>query len=483
MPTPHAPRPLALLPGLLALASLLVPLHGCKSTVPNVVGTSVQRDALLRWDRSMRAERRGSGLPRTEAEIPPQPPAVEPERMVVPVVVDDPKPYGLNLRDAELGQALLLVGEMAGINVVLDGDFSEPVRMTLPAVTLQAALETLVRTYACVLEAGEDDGIVVVHREDPLAVRSQVFVLHSTSAAEIQPQLASLVGETAVVVNTSRNVVMVTASAAKIRDVAAYLLAVDRPDRQVLIEARIIEVDRADLLELGSAIARNDISVDGWTADFVTNLLNPSPSVLASAGSDSGSLDVTLDMLHEIVNLQILQRPRLVALHSKQARLEILSEIPYVDATTTTDSATGGIGTQVVQEVQFKNVGLELAITPTIQADGLVSLVVEQRVSVQTGTFNTIPIVDSRTINTSFVVREGDTIMIGGIMKNSAYDSKTGVPLLMDIPWLGQLFQQDVRQGQSQELVILMTPRLVDPRSLSAEDVSEHVTVELEDLS
>jgi type II secretory pathway component GspD/PulD (secretin) len=468
-----------------ALRSLLlgVPLlaAGCSSTLPDVAGSQQYRDSLMRWQQSMAASRAGEGLPRTEAEIPPDPVIPEPEPEPVPLLVEDRTPFGFSLRDAELGHALLMLGEQAGLNVVLDGEFSEPVRMSLPGVRIQSALETLVRTYDCTLEVTDD--IVIVRRQDPSALQSRVFILNSTAAIDVQTELSALAGEGAiVVVNAEANVVMVTAPASVLRDVEAYVAAVDRPDRQVLIEARILEIDRSDMLELGSAIARNDIRIDDWSADFVTSLLNPAPSVLAAAGNDSGSMDITLDMLRELVGLEILQRPRLVALQNNMARLEILSEVPYVETTTTTESNVSSIGAQTIEEVQFKNVGLELSITPTIQADGLVSLVVDQRVSVQTDEFNGIPVVDSRTINTSFVVREGDTIMIGGIMSNSQFDTETGVPLLMDIPWLGHLFKSDVRRTTSRELVILMTPRLVDPRSLGSEAV-DHVTVELETLS
>lgn len=463
------------------LAVALALLAGaCGPSLPRVAGSSFHRDSVARWEHSLAGPRAGAGLPRSVDEIPAQPDHLAAPVVEIPVLVTDEQPYGLTLRDAELGQALLLLGEMAGLNLVLDGQFSEPVRLSLPGVRLQSAIETLVRTWGCTLDVQGD--VIVVRREDPAARRSQVFVLQSASAADVASQVAALAGTDGMVVNPGRNVLMVTAPAARVRDVEAYLQAVDQPDRQVLIEARILEINRSDLLELGSALARNDIAIDDWTASFVTDLLNPAPAVLASAATDSGSMDVSLDMLRELVGLEILQRPRLVALHGRQATLDILSEVPYVQTTTTTDSSTSSIGSTSIEEVEFKHVGLELAITPTIQADGLVSLTVDQRVSVQTGTFNSVPIVDSRSLTTSFVVREGDTIMIGGIMKNSQLESESGVPLLMDIPWLGQLFRNDVRETASQELVILMTPRLVDPRSLGPEAV-DHVTVELEALS
>jgi type II secretory pathway component GspD/PulD (secretin) len=154
-----------------------------------------------------------------------------------------------------------------------------------------------------------------------------------------------------------------------------------------------------------------------------------------------------------------------MALHGHQAKLEIIKGVPYIQSTASTQSDAGNIGTQTVEEVEFKDIGLELSILPNIQHDGLVSLTLDQKVSVQSGVFNDIPVVQSRNIQTSFVIEEGETIMIGGIMEDSSQERIEGVPLLKDIPLLGHFFTNTHDEHRSTELVILITPRLVDPWS------------------
>lgn len=441
------PRRLTLLAGLLTL------LWGCRSDIPQVLSDPAVDEALLAWEQAME-ESTDAGAAAADEAPEEQPPVVYPQ------LVADDAPHSVQLRGARLGEALLLIADLAGLNLVLDGDFSQPVQISLPSVGLQQALVSLLDTYGCGVEVLGD--VVRVQRTSPSSIHSRILTLSSARVADLTLPLATLVGDQQLVVDPARNVVMVNGSREDIQRAEAFLAAVDRPEPQVLIETRVLEVSRSDLLELGARIEHDALNVNNWTARFVSDLLSPTPQVLSTAATDTQSVDVTLDALQTLVDLQILQRPRLLALHGQEARLEILQELPYIDATTTTESSTGNVGSQTIQEVEFKNVGLELAITPTIQGDGLVGLRVVQRISVQTGVFNDIPVVDSRNIETSFQVRDGETIVMGGLMQNSQRARTEAVPLLGDLPLVGQLFRNDRDERGALELVLLMTPRIVE---------------------
>ena len=103
---------------------------------------------------------------------------------------------------------------------------------------------------------------------------------------------------------------------------------------------------------------------------------------------------------------------------------------------------------------------------------GLISLTVDQEVSEQTGVFQGVPIVDSRHITTGFLVRQGETIMIGGLLKDRHTDKADGIPLLMDIPLLGHAFRNDTTGTEQIELILMMTPWLVDPQDGRATSVA-----------
>ena len=449
-------------PSALRLAAGTALLLGASCGTPNFERSEMRDEALAQWEYTAPSPR-----PVTPQEaLPPAPegptPGTEPAPPPFPAVFTDATPRALQLRSAELGQALRLLAETGGANLVLIGDFHQVVELDLPEVPLQTALELLCGAYDCRVEAR--DGLVIVQREDPDRSGTRVFELQSISAAAVQPELAALVGDTGLVVNPARNVVMVTAPEPRLREVATYLASVDRPERQVLIEARILEVDRRELEELGTRIAYHDISVGDDTASFVSSLLTGNQQVLGTFTSADGNFDAAINALQTLVGLEILSRPRLVALNNREARLDIVKEIPFVNATTTTEGSTTSVGTQTIQEIEYKLVGLKLALTPTILEGGLISLAVDQEVSEQTGEFLDVPIVDSRHIQTGFTVREGQTILIGGILKRTQLDSREGIPLLADLPLIGQAFRNDSRNGQETELILLMTPWLVDPR-------------------
>ncbi len=446
---------------LAATCALLALSAGCRA--PNFESREMSDEARAQWERA------APSPPPLVAALPVEPDsAPAPEGVAVaapgfPLVFADPTPRLLQLRSARLDQALRLLAATGGVNLVLQGDFSPVVELDLPEVPLQAALELLARTHDCRIEL--QDGLVVVSRDDPAKVESRVFEVASVAAASLQTDLAAIVTDGSVVVNAARNVIMVTAPQPRLREVERYLASIDRPEKQVLIEARLLEVSRKDLEELGTRIAFNDLAVADETATFVTSLLAPSTAAIGTVTSGSGNFDAAINALHSLVGLEVLSRPRLLALNNRQANLDIVTEIPYVSATTTTEGSSTGTGAQTIEEIEYKIVGLKLAVTPSILEGGLVSLSIDQEVSEQTGTFNGVPIVDSRHIVTGFVVGEGQTILIGGLLKQRRLDSRDGVPLLMDIPLIGQAFRRDVRDDQQVELILLMTPWLV-----SAED-------------
>jgi type II secretory pathway component GspD/PulD (secretin) len=456
---------------LAATCALLALSTGCRT--PNFESQEMSAEARAQWERAAPSPPPLVAALPVEPQVGPAPEGVAAATGGFPLVFTDPAPRLLQLRSARLDQALRLLAATGGVSLVLQGDFSPVVELDLPEVPLQAALELLARTHDCRIEL--QDGLVVVSRDDPAKVESRVFEVASVAAASLQPDLAAIVTDGSVVVNAARNVIMVTAPQPRLREVERYLASIDRPERQVLIEARLLEVSRKDLEELGTRIAFNDLDVADETATFVSSLLAPSNSVLGTVTSESGGFDAAINALHSLVGLEVLSRPRLLALNNRQANLDIVTEIPYVSATTTSEGSAGGTGAQTIEEIEYKIVGLKLAVTPSILEGGLVSLSIDQEVSEQTGTFQGVPIVDSRHIVTGFVVGEGQTILIGGLLKQRRLDSRDGVPLLMDLPLIGQAFRRDVRDDQQVELILLMTPWLVsaeDGRAASADGLA-----------
>jgi general secretion pathway protein D len=358
---------------------------------------------------------------------------------------------------------------MGNVNLMLLGDFKEPVAGAFPNVRLQSAFATLCDVHDCRVQ--ERNGIWMVSRADPGREETRIFELKNVTAASVEPQLKALLGTSAIVVtNPSRNVISATATADRLGQADKFVATVDRLDRQVLIECCIVEIDEDDLVQFGVEINASDISIDPTTWTFLSSFLSQTPNIILTGSRDNGSLDASLEALADYIDLKVVSRPKLLSLNNKDAKLDVISEVPYVQATTTTTGSNTGTGTVTVQEVEFKDVGLKLTVTPAIQEDGHIGIHVVQSVSEQTGTFLSVPVVDSRDLDSSFLVKEGDTIRIGGILRDRTSHERRGIPYLMDIPWLGHAFQFESDQVKHTDLEILITPRIVDRPPTDATD-------------
>jgi type II secretory pathway component GspD/PulD (secretin) len=187
---------------------------------------------------------------------------------------------------------------------------------------------------------------------------------------------------------------------------------------------------------------------------------------VATVAGDRAAVDGALRALSKLTRVNIMSHPNVVARNEKEALIEILEEIPYIDSTvTTTGDAAQGVGTSAVENVEFKEVGIKLKVTPSILNDGCISLTLDQDVSEQVATFNNIPVVNHRHINTQFTVANNNTIIIGGLMKEYYFEEESGVPFLKDLPLLGFLFRGTTRVKEKVELVVLITPRIVSPKA------------------
>ncbi|MCC7011356.1 MAG: type II secretion system protein GspD [Planctomycetes bacterium] len=396
-------------------------------------------------------------LPRRQTPVALQEPSLA---ELVPELNADTHNYTIELRGVSLAQALGTIGELGKLNLMLVGDFADVVDISFPGVRLSGALEVLLERYGAHLE--RTAGICTVTRRAPNESRTEVFTLSSIPASELEAQLQTIAGTGAqVVVNATRNIVMVTANESALQDVRDWLAAVDKNQRQVLIEARILEVSRQDLLKLGTELALHNIELGSGTANFVTGLLTGATNGVLDYANPTDNIDASIDALSRHARVNVLSKPKLLTLNQKPAKFEVVSQVPYVNSSTTTQGSNTGTGTVTVTDVQFKDVGLKLTVTPEIQENGYISLSVTQTTSEQTGTFQGVPVIDNRLVQTDFLVGDGETALIAGILKTRDARATNGVPWIEQIPIVGLAFQGRDDEQSSIDLVITITPRIV----------------------
>ncbi|KVG34973.1 type IV pilus secretin PilQ [Burkholderia diffusa] len=457
-------------------------------------------DGPLPFDQAARAALQANTaapLPRLEGPPIPLPP---PTRMSDasarrPGDVDDARRISLNLQGVGLAAAFDALARFTGLNVIVGEQVRGTVTLRLNNVRWRDAFDTLLDTHglamsrrgnviwvtpAAELAARERERFETHARAaelEPLA--SRTFALHYPRAQDVQRLLAGATGQRllskrgAAAADPRMNLLFVTDLAPRIEQIAGLIDAIDRPSRQVRIEARIVEGEQGFSRNLGARVAlraqgRAPVADGAASATDTRNALDLAARPLggfeaATAGFTlfaaplSRVLDVELSALEAQGRGQIVSSPRVVTADRVKAIVEQGSELPY--------QAKVGNG---VSGVQFRRATLKLEVEPQITPDGRVVLdldVTKDSIGEPTAAG---PAIHTKHVQTRVEVEDGGTVAIGGIYEQLNRDDVTRVPLLGKIPVLGALFRHRARRDQRNELVVFITPTVVGARCETA---------------
>lgn len=300
-------------------------------------------------------------------------------------------------------------------------------------------------------------------------------IINRAAGEEVQ-----ILGEVKLVADERTNAILVFANQQDLKMIKRIIGELDKVQSQVLIEAIIMEVSLTDSLNYGVSATQNpkafgrDFTGAGAILNgqgFLNNLTN-FPGSLGSGFSYLGTLgrdrfDVALSALAADNRVNILQRPRIQTSHAVPASIFIGESRPYP-----TGSSYGGLygGFNTINQLQ---IGIGLDVLPIINPDGLVVMEINQTVNsvggeVQIANVGPVPSTIDRQASATVAVRDGDTVVVGGFINNQKNKSKSGVPILKDIPLLGALFRSTASRSQRTELVILIRPTVLPTPEVAA---------------
>jgi TonB family protein len=299
-----------------------------------------------------------------------------------------------------------------------------------------------------------------------LPIQTRIFNLNYAQAdklsAKIQETLTKGIGY--IRIDERTNKIAVTDYVTKLEEITKVISAFDEKSPQVLIDAQIIEITPTDAFKMG-------VDWDYWIRKhfrLAANLAGGSGGL--SLGTPSftpskpGEYKAILDALRTIGDTKILSSPRILALNNQEAKILIGSKEVYVSQTI----SQTGTGTEVTaDQVNFVDVGIKLYVTPTINRDGFITMKIKPEISSTTRSYEygdpkkKIPIVDTSEAETTVMVKDGVTLIIGGLKKDKRKKDVTKIPILGDIPGLGYLFRKTDESLDKTELVILLTPHLL----------------------
>ena len=272
-----------------------------------------------------------------------------------------------------------------------------------------------------------------------------------------------------------KNVVLIISTPALYKIINRLLTDLDTPPKQVLIEATIVELTLTGDLKYGVEwFLRNSQSGGQYTLGTLGNLGLSAMGLSYTFLSETANLTATISALASTNKANILSTPRLMVLDNKEATIQVGSDIPTVTGEISTPQ-TSQTTPNVLRNITYRSTGVMLRVKPNINTEGLLSLEINQEVS-QPGAAGVgdSPVILTRRISTTVVVGHGQTVALGGLFKDNQGEAETKVPLLGDIPLLGNLFKYTAKTSEKTELLILVTPTI-----LTTTDEAVQITDEL----
>lgn len=374
----------------------------------------------------------------------------------------------LVVRDKSLSEVLALLAETQGLNIVAANSIDSVITITLNNVSLEEALTAVlsVANYTWV----ERNGIILItsltdSANLPAGVQGrqiQVFELDFVSARVVSEAIAgflSPIGKVSISESDpidnrmTRELVVVEDLPESLSRIAAYICQVDRPPRQVLIEAHILQVNLDDTnrqgVNIDGIVRLCDANLTLKTTGFATEAA-PTAFLATLEGGDLGHV---IEMLQTTTDSKTLGSPRLLVLNEQEARLQVGEQLGF-KVTTTTETST-------LESVQFLDVGVVLSIIPRITRDGRVLLSVKPEVSSgQVNPETGLPEEETTELETDIMLNDGQGMIIGGLIKETDSVTQSKIPYLGNVKGLGWFFRHSEVTKERVEIIVALVPRV-----------------------
>ena len=273
-------------------------------------------------------------------------------------------------------------------------------------------------------------------------------------------------GETKVIVDKSRNALIFQGSAEEYAQFRSLVKQMDRAPFEVLIEATIAEVTLDKGESLGAIL-----NFDNGSAAFNDrSAVQSSNGLLVNLIRDTGDLTASLQAAADNNSISILSSPRLVVASGKKASMTVGTQVPIITTQQTAPDGTIGGTSNILQQVQYRDTGITLSISPIVNSSQRVELTIAQEVSdAQNNDKSDIqsPIILTRSFDTTLSIDDGETVLLAGLISENYSKGNSGVPYLKDIPLLGNLFKSESQAVSKTELIVLLTPYIIDDQNTS----------------
>jgi type IV pilus secretin PilQ/predicted competence protein len=411
----------------------------------------------------------------------------------------------------DVGQVLRLLARQAKINMVVSEAVTGTVTMRLEDVTALQAVAIIVKAKGLFMDTMDNVTYIKTPAEKTAEPTESASYQFSYARAEVAKTLlaSQLQSKEAPQTDERTNTVYYRETRSNLENIRKLLVQLDKPTKQVMIEARLVEVTANPKQSyginwagvVGSATNPQTLRyagsnpagpptttvnadgsvtvVPGTPPTFTTNpngtlkgndwFFNNSLNRLAGqfAILSAPQMSVTLTALNEDADAEFLANPRVVTADNQQAKIEIIRNQPVPQLNFNEQTATAVFG-----GFQDKKFGNTLFVKPSINKDSFITLAVKPEISNKVGDSTFVfagavvnsPIIDTRTLDSNVLIKSGDTLAIGGLLQDESLKSRTKVPLVGDVPILGYFFQSRTNIRTKRNLLVFVTPTIIDQR-------------------
>lgn len=403
----------------------------------------------------------------------------------------------LDFQDADIVPILRLLGDVSGYNIVIHPDVKGKISMKLMNVPWEQALDIVLKTFnlekviegnvirIATLKAFQEEKKAVAETKEVFGkaedIETRVFVVNYANVDKVRESIDKakiLSPRGSISTDVRTRSIIVKDIPSSIGEIQRLIKDLDKQTHQVLIEARMVEMNTNFAKSLGiewgahwnpadsrttfkGSISTNSVTGGSSSNPVLVNLPGStstlSPSTAITVGylnaSQTFGLDLRISAVEALGKGKTISNPKIMTVDNEQAVIKHGAQIPV-----TTRQPDGTFSTT------YKDANIKLTVTPQVTPEGTIFLKIEVNKDepdfTRTDSLGN-PTINSRSASTQVLVRDGDTVVIGGILKSTESDSESGVPGISKVPILGWLFKRQTKETTAEELLIFITPRIV----------------------
>src|SRR5512139_2552492 len=407
---------------------------------------------------------------------------VEPDEVLT---LASDKPITLNFKNTNIKEVFELLSKLSGINILFDEEVkAQPVTVFVKDVSFQYALNLLLSTNKLFMKKLSADTIMIIPKTKAKIDQYQdlvmkTFYLNNAKSKDIVNLTRSMLDVRKVYVNEILNSITIRDTPEKIKLVEKIIAANDLKEAEVILDVEILEISRTKALSygwnfqpgltIGASFSGTKITPENPNISNVGITQGMSLSQFRNMSSDNIILtlpSLLLTLIKQDSDAQTLANPRVRVLNNKQAKFHIGDKIPI--QTSTVQSTTT---VAVTSTFEYKDVGIKLTIDPNVHLSNTVTLKMNLEISslgdaIDFGNGQKQYKFGTRNVDTTINLRDGETVIIGGLIKDEERKSSNKVPLLGDIPVLGKLFSRSDDGTVKTDILMSITPNIVRPLEL-----------------